>query len=206
MWEKDIEDRLATIEEPVFAKSKYSMTLDLTFGPLVGISEYKDYLTQPTAGVLGVEFSKAPFTYNIGLSGGGQKVKHTFRIKNEVFPISTEPNIMNIFLHIGYELLDNRKWRIVPRLGAHFSNLRYPVKDDLDANVWARSISAGTTVDYKLNSWNKKGNVHMLFSEVGLRFGAYLYPMSMSNLDLSHVLLTAGLSWTFGPINAHYPE
>ena len=50
------------------------MTLDLTVGPLLGLSDYGDFLTEPVAGVLGFEFASAPFTYNIGLSGGSQRV------------------------------------------------------------------------------------------------------------------------------------
>ncbi|MEM9545828.1 MAG: hypothetical protein AAGA77_07640 [Bacteroidota bacterium] len=206
MWEEDVERKLSELEKPFFSKSPYSMTLDLTVGPLIGLSEYNEFLSQPTTGVLGVEFSKAPFTYHMGLSGGGQSVKQTFSKGNEVFPANTKPNILNLFLHTGYQLLDVRRWRIVPRIGVHFSNLRYPNSDDNESSVWSTSITTGTTIDYKFKSWNNQANVHMMYSEVSLRLGAYLYPMQVGGQNLSHILLTAGVAWRFGPINASYPN
>ena len=182
------------------------MSFDLTVGPLMGLSDYSDHLTQPVAGVLGVEFAKAPFTYNIGLSGGGQRVLKTFNKDDEIFPEDSEPNILNAFLHVGYQLIDSRKWKVIPRAGVHFSSLRYPVKEDIDSGSSTFSFTLATTIDYKLKSWNRTSNTHMLFSEIGLRFGAYYYPMNVGELNMSHILLTAGLSWTFGPINARYPE
>lgn len=205
MWEKEVGDRLARISEPVFTKSDFSMTLDFTFGPIVGFNEYKEFLTQPIGGVLGIEVAKAPFTFNFGLSGGGASVIKSFVNEDEIFLLDTKPNMLNLFMHTGYQLVNTKRWMIIPRIGIHYTSLRYPVGEDLTSKVSKTSFTSGATIDYRLNSWNKNGNRSMMFSEIGLRFGGYYYPMNVGAQNLSHMLFTLGFSWTFGPINVDYP-
>ena len=205
MWEKDIEDRLVAISTPIFEKSDYSMTIDLTFGPLIGPPSYDEFLTESTGGLLGLEFAKAPFTYNLGLSGGAVDVKKTFFEDEKEFRLNSNPNFLNLFMHMGYQLVNSKRWKIIPRLGIHYTSLAYARDIDIRYRASDTSFTSGLTIDYNLNAWNRKGNRSMMYSDVALRLGGYYYPMHVGEQNLSHLLLTVGLSWTFGPINVKYP-
>jgi len=205
IWEKDVNEKVAKIVEPIFTLSDYSFALDFTVGPLIGLNEYKQYLTQPVAFVLGVEVAKAPFTYNFGISGGGQTVKKSFSKGNDEFPIDTEPNMLNIFMHTGYQLLKSEYLNITPRAGIHFSNLRYPDDEDINSSAWSISYTGGLIADIKLSKWDYSNWRDATISNFGLRIGAYYYPIKLGGQNLSHVLVTAGIFWSMSGVDINYP-
>jgi len=203
-WESELRSKLDSLSTPIYEKSDYSCTFDLTVGALIGLQDYTDYLSQPVAVALGLEVAKAPFTYNFGLTSGSMKVKQSFSDGEDFFVSNTEPNLLNLYMHLGYQLVDAKYIRVVPRAGIHFSHLRYPEDDNIESSHWSISYTASMMIDFKLNGWNGNANQALSYSEFVFRIGTYYYPIRVGNANISNALVTAGLAWTFGGIDARY--
>jgi hypothetical protein len=196
-WESRINELVKTIKKPEPQPFEPVFSFDIALGKLVGSAGYKDLLTEPVVGYLGLEYISKPYVVVFGLSGGGQDVLKTFSKGDKTFPIGSNPNLMNLFFHGGYMILDSKRFRIIPRIGMHFSNLRYPRNNDFDASEWAISYTAGATMDVKLVDWYTRYGLSTLGSGLSLRFGAFYYPTKIGEHNLNHTLLTVGISWTF---------
>lgn len=204
-WEEDIAQKVATIKKPRLDVSKYAFGFDLQGGGLIPFGNYSDFLTKTGVGVLSMELTKAPFIFATGFAGGGQEVKMSFPDSDgNLFVKDTNPNIFNLFFHLGYLAFHNNHVRIIPRVGLHSSRLTYPKDSGYDATQWNFNFTTGCTVDYKLFGWSARAYSDHKLTDVSLRLGAYLFPMSIGESNISHGIISAGLSFTIGGGNLKY--
>jgi len=204
IWEDDVNVKLENIKEPKYVDSKYSLTFDFGMGSSIGLNDYDEYLSDPLVGLFGIEIAKAPFTYSFGISGGTRFVKKSFNEGNNEFLLDTDPNLLNIYLHTGYQLLKSKYLNLTPRVGIHFSNLDYPEDDMIESSAWAISYTGGITLDinlakFRYREWN--GN---MMTNLGLRIAAYYYPINIGEQNLSNVLMTVGIYWALNGVNVEY--
>lgn len=204
IWEREVNAKLENIAEPKYVESDYSFTFDFALGTLIGLNEYKEFLTEPVVGLFGLEVAKAPFTYNFGVSGGGQTVKKSFNRGNDEFLLDSGPNLLNLYLHTGYQLLKTKYLHLTPRIGIHFSNLSYPEDDMINSSVWVTSYTGGLVADINFSKWKYREWNSNMMSNVGLRIAAYYYPMNLGQQNLSHFVVTAGIYWKLNGLDVKY--
>jgi len=198
LWEQEIEVKVKSIKEARLNVSDYAFTFDFQAGGILLENEFSDFLSKATRAVVSLELTKDPLVFGFTATMGNQVVQETFSEGTDLFPVDSEPLLNNLLLNVGYIILENKWMRVIPRGGVHFSQLRYPTDSDLKSINWSTNFSVGLTTDLKLYKWSVKGFKGPELSDISLRIGAFYYPMKLGEANLSHGVLSAGVSWTIG--------
>lgn len=198
VWQNDVEQLVNQVKPPKVAVSKYSLGFDFSGGILFRSKEYEDLLSKNWLAQFSMELAVKKYVFGLGFYGDGHIVKKTFYDKENEFIAGSKPFIGRVLLHGGYEVFNNDRFRIVPKAGLQFSNLRYSKEMNIDDESSSTSLTIGVSTDIKLLRFRYNSLSSTTLSSLGLRIGTYFYPMSVGDNNLNSIAITLGLSWIIG--------